>query len=211
MKKIILIFAFLCSFYSVNFAESSDMPLSKLQEPLPLAQKIINTMRESINSAGLLDDDNLDLNFIAFLISSNQGIIESSQLILKHNQYKSNAINSVAKQALDSQYDEISYSYNLLEKLKAQGNIYSPKEVALYQKEARFNLANMSEVFATTQWSNNANEVYLLALLLQHQDMINTANNLLQYTQNADVKQLALDIITKRDEKIQAISKMLWK
>lgn len=172
-----------------------------------LSAEIVNKMHEPMMQVPFLDGDNLDLNFIANMIPHHQGAVESSKLLLKHS--KNQKVRAIAQKIIKDQKAEIAEFEQLIPELQGQKKLYSPKEVTLYNNQAKADMEEMGRLMSEAQLSNKLDRDFLTAMIPHHKGAVDASNEILKYTQNEIVKEIAQRIINIQEKEILEFEKLL--
>lgn len=172
-----------------------------------LSEQMINILHRPTMETPFLDEDNLDLNFISNMIPHNQGIIAASEFMLKHStNYK---IRNIAQKAISTQKTQISQYEAMLPILQEQKKLYSPKEVTLFNQQAKEDLESMNKALSEITADTSLNKSFLLSMIMYSQKSITASKQILQYTQNEEIKAIAQDIINEKEVEIEAFHTIL--
>ena len=129
------------------------------QTPLTPSQQMLNLMHEPMMKTPFLEDDNLDLNFISNMIPHHQGAVDSSEFLLKHS--KNKQLRAIATQIIKTQQAEINEFEALIPQLKQQKKLYSPKEVTLFNQQAKQDMETMHKDMSNITLTKNINHDFL--------------------------------------------------
>ncbi|RDU59274.1 DUF305 domain-containing protein [Helicobacter marmotae] len=207
---------FLCALLAHTLiADDIDTPAHTMQHheqilqahsPTP-SEQMINLMHEPMIESAFVDGDNLDLNFLSNMIPHHQGAIEASEFLLKHS--KNQKVRALAQKIIETQKAEITLYEELLPKLKEQKKLYSPKEVTLFNNQAKVNMESAEKAMSEITLTQHLNHDFLLSMIPHHQGAIEASKQILQYTQNEEIKSIAEHIINTQEEEIKAIELLL--
>lgn len=170
-------------------------------QKLTLSAEMMNLMHAPMMKEPFLQSDNVDLNFIANMIPHHQGAVDSAKFVLKHA--KNQKVKKIAQDIIKAQEKEIKDFNAMLESLKAQKNIYSPKEVTLFNKDAKADMEAMHKAMSDVKLSNNIDKDFLAGMIPHHEGAVAASKQILQYSQNEQVKKIAQDIITAQEKEIK--------
>ncbi|TLD97496.1 DUF305 domain-containing protein [Helicobacter jaachi] len=172
-----------------------------------LSTQILNAMHEPMMKAVFLEDDNLDLNFLTNMIPHHQGAIDSAKLLLEHS--KNKKVRAIAQNIIKAQEAEIAEFEALLPPLKEQKKLYSPKEVTLFNNQAKADMEAMGKDMSSIKLTHKIDKDFLLGMIPHHQGAVNASKQILQYTQNEDIKAIALRIIKDQEQEIEQFQTLL--
>lgn len=179
------------------------------QTPLTPSQQMLNLMHEPMMKTPFLEDDNLDLNFISNMIPHHQGAVDSSEFLLKHS--KNKQLRAIATQIIKTQQAEINEFEALIPQLKQQKKLYSPKEVTLFNQQAKQDMETMHKDMSNITLTKNINHDFLAGMIPHHQAAIKAAKQILVYTQNEQVKAIAQNIIKTQEHEVETFTALLSK
>lgn len=179
------------------------------QAPIALSKEMLNLMHEPMLEEPFLEDDNLDLNFLANMIPHHQGAIDSAEFLLKHS--KNKQIRAIATQIIQTQKAEIEKFNILIPELKEQKKLYSPKEVTLYNQQAKKDMEAMHQEMTELPLKEHLNHDFLLSMIPHHEAAIKASKQILIYTQNEEIKAIAQEIIQTQEQEIENFKALLQK
>lgn len=216
MKKMLIIWGMLLNLNAQIIQDTHQNPLSNQQEKQPisapkptLSQTIINAIQEPIMQEKFLESDYLDLNYITNMIPHHQGAIDASQIVLKYS--KNPTIRKIAQKIIKDQKAEIEEFGILLPTLETQKKLYSPKEVTLFNQQAKSDKNTMIQEMNDLNLTPNINKNFLALMILHHQCAIDTSKEILKYTQNEQVRALAQRIIQSQEQEVKEFEILLSK
>lgn len=202
--------AFFCVL-SLNGAESSThshhTKTSKTSQQSPSAT-MLEAMHAPMMEVTFLSGENIDLNFLTNMIPHHQGAIDSAEILLKHSKNKS--LRTIAQNIITAQKAEIAEFKALLPELEKQDKIYSPKEITLFNKEAKEDAEAMHKAMSI-QISGNIDKDFMLGMSAHHQGAVDASKQVLQYTQNTKIAEIAKRIIADQEKEIAEFKAMLEK
>nr|WP_276897598.1 DUF305 domain-containing protein [Helicobacter japonicus] len=154
-----------------------------------------------------LESDNLDLNFISNMIPHHQGAIDASEMLLKHS--KNQRVRAQAQAIIKEQKAEIKEFESLIPQLQEQKKLYSPKEVTLFNNQAKTDMEAMMKAMNETKLHNRIDYDFLSSMIPHHQGAIDASKQILQYTQNEQIKTIAKHIIQTQEKEIETFKTIL--
>ncbi|WP_343353934.1 DUF305 domain-containing protein [Helicobacter mastomyrinus] len=172
-----------------------------------LTEQMMNLMHESMMEVPFVEEDNLDFNYLSNMIPHHQGAIEAAELFLKHS--KNQKLRAIAQNIIKTQQAEIATYELLITQLKEQKKLYSPKEVTLYNAQAKADMESMLQAMNEVALNQSLNRVFLAGMIPHHQGAITASKQILQYTQNAEIKAIAQQIISTQEAEIETFQTLL--
>lgn len=179
------------------------------QAPIALSKEMLNLMHEPMMEEPFLEDDNLDLNFLVNMIPHHQGAIDSAEFLLKHS--KNKQLRTIATQIIQTQKAEIEEFKALIPELEKQKKLYSPKEVTLYNQQAKQDMETMHQEMSELALTERLNHDFLLSMIPHHEAAIKASKQILIYTQNEQIKAIAQKIIQVQEQEIEDFKVLLQK
>lgn len=171
-----------------------------------LSLQMINLMTEPMMEVPFLEDDNLDLNYLSNMIPNHQGTIAACEFFLHHSKHQK--LRKIAQNTIDTQKAEIATFLPLIDVLKASKKLYSPKEVTLFNTQAKTNMESMFKIIGDITFST-LNRDFILGMIPNHQATIDVSKQILQYTQDERIRTIAQNIIISREAEIEALTAIL--
>lgn len=187
----------------------------KHQETMPksatlsASQEMTNLMHEPMMEVPFLESDNLDLNFITNMIPHHQGAVDSAEFVLKHS--KNKQIRAIATEIIKTQKSEIEQFNAMLEELENQKQLYSPKEVTLFNNQAKADMEAMHKAMNEVPLTNKIDRDFLQVMIPHHQGAVEASKQILIYSQNKLVREIAQTIIDTQEKEIEQFNKLLTK
>ncbi|MCX2717646.1 DUF305 domain-containing protein [Helicobacter sp. MIT 21-1697] len=172
-----------------------------------ISEIIINSMHKPMMDTAFVESDNIDLNYLSNMIPHHQGAIDASQMLLKysHNQ----KVRAQAQAIIKEQNAEIQEFQALLPQLQEQKKLYSPKEITLFNNQAKTDMDTMMKAMSEIKLSNQIDRDFLEGMIPHHQGAIDASKQILIYTQNEDIKNIAKRIIQSQGKEIETFQAIL--
>lgn len=214
MKKMLIIWGMLLNLNAQTIHQNTNQNIASVQQEKlanthSLSKTIINAMREPILQENFLESDYLDLNYITNMIPHHQGAIDASQILLKYS--KNPTIRKIAQRIIKDQKAEIEEFSTLLPTLETQKKLYSPKEVTLFNQQAKADKNAMIQKMDNLSLTPNINKNFLTIMIFHHQCAINISKEILKYTQNEQIRIIAQRIIQTQKQEIKEFETLLLK
>lgn len=214
MKKMLIIWGMLLNLNAQTIHQNTDQNVAPIQQEKPantptLSQTIINAMQKPTLQENFLESDYLDLNYITNMIPHHQGAIDASQILLKYS--KNPTIRKIAQRIIKDQKAEIEEFSTLLPTLETQKKLYSPKEVTLFNQQAKADKNTMIQEMDNLSLTPNINKNFLAIMIFHHQYAIDISKEILKYTQNEQIRIIAQRIIQTQEQKVKEFETLLLK
>ena len=140
-------------------------------------------------------------------LESDQGAIDASEMLLKHS--KNQRVRAQAQAIIKEQKAEIKEFESLIPQLQEQKKLYSPKEVTLFNNQAKTDMEAMMKAMNETKLHNRIDYDFLSSMIPHHQGAIDASKQILQYTQNEQIKTIAKHIIQTQEKEIETFKTIL--
>lgn len=214
MKKMLIIWGMLLNLNAQTIHQNIDQNVAPIQQEKPantptLSQTIINAMQKPTLQENFLESDYLDLNYITNMIPHHQGAIDASQILLKYS--KNPTIRKIAQRIIKDQKAEIEEFSTLLPTLETQKKLYSPKEVTLFNQQAKADKNTMIQEMDNLSLTPNINKNFLAIMIFHHQYAIDISKEILKYTQNEQIRIIAQRIIQTQEQEVKEFETLLLK
>ncbi len=185
---------------------SSHMHQHKKKSPT-ISETMMNSMHKPMMDTTFAESDNIDLNYLSNMIPHHQGAIDASEILLKYS--NNQKVRSQAQAIIKEQKAEIKEFQNLLPQLQEQKNLYSPKEVTLFNNQAKADMDTMMKNMNATKLTHQIDRDFLEGMIPHHQGAIDASEQILQYTQNENIKNIAKRIIQSQGQEIETFKTIL--
>jgi len=208
-----LLFLILTPFTSANIVSHHQViPTTiNVSEPTKVKQGyneeytvIFDAMKKGMNAAP--NTGNVNLDFVLEMIPHHEGGINMAKAIIK---YGSNPeVKRIAENIITSQSSEIPIMRELktkLEKEKSSSMADSKKYIKEYDNVKDTMFQKMKDVIIT----DNVDVNFLQEMIYHHEGAINMANNILKYTKDPELKQLAENIVYSQRKGIEEMKSLL--
>ena len=156
------------------------------QAPLALSKEMLNLMHEPMMEEPFLEE-----------------------FLLKHS--KNKQLRTIATQIIQTQKAEIDEFNAIIPELKEQKKLYSPKEVTLYNQQAKKDMETMHQEMSELTLTEHLNHDFLLSMIPHHEAAIKASKQILIYTQNEQIKAIAQKIIQVQEQEIEDFKALLPK
>jgi len=212
---IICIGSFLLSSNIVVYGLNDDMvALESSNETCPMCNtndeytkmnaSMLNKMKSNMSNIPV--SGNVNIDFLMGMIAHHQSAIDMSQSILK------SAINpdiiKLANSIISNQTAEITKMENLLSSLKENYVPNSEKDEA-YIEDYRETIAKMIKQMEIVPSSKNPEITFLKQMIHHHEGAIAMSKNVLKFSKNPQVKEIATNIITNQSAEIPIMKSLI--
>lgn len=167
------------------------------------SQKISSLMHAPMICNPWVESKNIEKDFLSNMIPHHQGAILSSEALLEYT--KSPELKQIAQKIIQIQTNEIEYFHQVLEKLES----FESKEYKSFAKEAKEDMRKMMKNMHLENYSKDVELDYMKAMIAHHQGAIEAAKQVLKYTKNQEVIQIANKIIASQEEDIKKFDHLI--
>ncbi len=165
---------------------------------------MLNKMKSNMSNIPV--SGNVNIDFLTGMIAHHQSAIDMSQSILR------SAINpdviKLANSIISNQTAEITKMENLLSSLKENYVPNSEKDEA-YIEDYRETIAKMIKQMEIITSSKNPEVTFLKQMIHHHEGAIDMSNNVLKFSKNPQVKEIATNIITNQSTEIPIMKSLI--
>lgn len=162
-------------------------------------------MHHSMHGVSMSCNENID--FLTDMITHHQGAVDSATLYL--DEAENDILEEIAKQIIDTQSKEIEYFQDLIERLQKDKKDCDSVSYKEFQDKSQIDLETMIQEMNSIKYSGNIDFDFAKAMIEHHKSAINSAKTILKYTKNAEIKQIANDIIKLQDDEIKQMQKAI--
>lgn len=167
-------------------------------------QSVVQTMKTAMENAPKTGDTALD--YLNQMIPHHEAAVQMAQNVL---QYGSNQkVKQMAEKTIKDQTDEIAEMRNLIDEIKKKLKIDKAQEAA-YMSDFMIFYDAMVTAMEDIKPTGNVDKDFLQEMMPHHDGAINMSLNILRYTNNLEVKQMAENIIKKQSTEIREMDKLL--
>lgn len=182
---------------------SQQMECKTSSSAKPSSAEILDLMHSPMMCTSWVESGNIDQDFVYNMIPHHKGAILSSEAILKIT--KNPKVKKIAIQIAEGQKKEIKEFYALLKQLpKAEAKDYES-----FAKKAKEDMNKMMEEMASVRPSGDTDKDFLTAMISHHQGAIDAAKQILDLTNNSNIKKVAQHIIKEQEKEIKEIKEAL--
>ena len=168
-------------------------------------QEILHSMHQTMY--GISMSCNVDIDFLTDMIAHHQGVLDSATLYL--DEAKNENLKEMAQQIIDTQSSEIKYFEDLIEKLQKEKKDCDSTSYKEFQDQAQIDLETMMQEMNNVTPSENIDFDFAKAMIEHHKGAINSSKTILKYTNNAEIKEIANNIIKLQDDEIKRMQQII--
>jgi len=204
------VFMFLCAnWLNANEKHEHSHHVATTKENLSPINQMLQAMHTPMITVEFVKGEDIDVNFISNMIPHHQGAVDSAEILLKHS--KNKQLKKIAQNIISTQKAEIEEFRAMLPSLENQGKLYSPKEITLFNKDAESDMQTMHKDMNINidAVNEDIDRAFMQAMIPHHQGAVNASKQVLQYTQNAAVANIAKRIIEDQEREIAQFEAML--
>lgn len=201
MKKILSILAIIMLISCTSYAK--PRPKENEQAYTKTYQKILKDMDKGMMKAPKTGDITID--FLYEMMAHHKGAIAMAENEVAHGDNP--IIWQLARSIKKAQSSQSQSMEKLIRELKEQKVVDKEKEAEYLLKYEKI-VEEMMQGMASAQCSENVDKAFLLQMIPHHKGAIAMAENILQYTQNIQVQEMAKKIVEKQTREIKQMEKL---
>ncbi|WP_230203716.1 DUF305 domain-containing protein [Bacillus massiliigorillae] len=167
-------------------------------------QSILQVMKKGMDSAPKTGDPSLD--FLYEMIPHHEAAVSMAENILKYG--SNEQVKKLATAIVHDQLKGIAQMEALLKKLKQNPQVDKAKEAAylkVYNKAHNEMMKAMEEAKPT----GNIDRDFLEEMIPHHEGAVKMASNILNYTNNEELKAIAQNIVTSQQKQLEEMKQLL--
>ncbi|AVK82032.1 DUF305 domain-containing protein [Campylobacter fetus] len=169
--------------------------------------KIMMSMHEPMVNTPFVSSNSVEVDFLSNMIPHHQGAVDSSKLLLEFS--KNDTVRKIAKTIISDQEKEIKEFNDILKnKTYSTTKIDSAKYDEFVTAE-RLDMKNMMADMGKVEDTNNVDRDFLQSMIFHHQGAIDASNQVLKYTKDKTVIQIAKNIIKAQEKEIKEFNELL--
>lgn len=172
-----------------------------MNDNISISKRILDSMHGPMKE--LSNSKNIEVDFLQDMIPHHQGAINSARLYLDHG--KSEQLKVIAKNIISSQEEEIRYFVELLSNI----NKNISKDYAVFHDKSKETMNNMMSKMSSMTVSGDIDVDFIKAMIFHHEGAIQSAKDVLDYTKNNDIKDIAKNIIQMQEQEIRKMKDIL--
>ncbi|ALV64832.1 DUF305 domain-containing protein [Campylobacter fetus] len=203
MKKTVLAMSIALAF-NLSAAQNDHM-----HDPVgnSASYKIMMSMHEPMVNTPFVSSNSVEVDFLSNMIPHHQGAVDSSKLLLEFS--KNDTVRKIAKTIISDQEKEIKEFNDILKnKTYSTTKIDSAKYDEFVTAE-RLDMKNMMADMGKVEDTNNVDRDFLQSMIFHHQGAIDASNQVLKYTKDKTVIQIAKNIIKAQEKEIKEFNELL--
>lgn len=211
MKKVCFVLFLFTTFLISNFsnqryiyAQSPPSNSEQAQDYFSDYKVIFNKMKEGMNAAP--NTGNVNLDFVLEMIPHHEGGIDMAKAIIKYGSDED--VKRIAQNIVTSQQAQIPVMQQLktaFEKESASSNEACENYIKTYDEIK----ANMFKEMKSVPLTGTADQTFLRQMIYHHEGAIAMAKNILNYTENPKLKELAENIVSTQSEGVNEMKDLL--
>lgn len=187
-----------------SYAQSPSPRAEQAQDYSSAYTAIFNKMKESMNAAP--NTGNVNLDFVLEMTPHHEGGIDMAKAIIKYGTNKN--VKKIAQNIVTSQEAQIPIMQQL--KMEFEKEPPSTKEDSEnYIKTYDQIKENMFKEMESVPLTGSANQTFLRQMIYHHEGAIAMAKDILNYTQNPQLKSLAENIVTTQSQGVNEMEQLL--
>lgn len=211
MKRILLVGILSSSFLFANGMHQEHKKCDLSVKKLELSQapkQIMYLMHAPMMCEKFVESGNIDRDYLANMIPHHLGAVLSSKAVLEYS--NNEKVREFAKNIISSQEKEIKEFKELLSKMKDEksSNKVEYKEFVNTEKA---DMNKMMKDMSDVKLSSNIDDDYLMGMIPHHQGAIDASKNLLKYSKNQTIREIAQRIIQAQEKEIEEFKEFLSK
>lgn len=167
-------------------------------------QEILDSMHQGMQGVSM--SCNINIDFLTDMIPHHQMAIDSATMYL--DEAKNEILKEIAQKIIDVQSDEIEYFQELIDKLNKEKKDCDSVSYKEFQDKTQMNMEAMMQGMYKEQ-SGDIDIDFAKAMIEHHKGAVANAKLILEYSNNAEIKEIAKNIIQTQDEEIEQMQKAI--
>ncbi|WP_157151975.1 DUF305 domain-containing protein [Brachyspira sp. SAP_772] len=169
--------------------------------------KIIDAMHAPMMAQAFEKTKNIDVDFLVNMIPHHQGAIDSSKILLETT--TNETLKTLANNIIKAQEKEIEEFKALVEELKAKNTDYSDIDTVAFGNEAEKIMNDMMMEMSMIEVTADNDIDFLKGMIPHHQAAVDASKQILSYTKDDKIKEIANRIITDQEKEIADMNNLL--
>ncbi|SFB80227.1 Uncharacterized conserved protein, DUF305 family [Brevinema andersonii] len=192
--------------HGTAFAQHNMHQYNATQTSSP-SQVILDLMHKPMMVQPYADTGNIDIDFLSNMMPHHQGAIDSSKELLKHS--SNSTVKNAAKRIIKEQEQEIK-AFNALIKILQKENAPNINvNLKKFVKDAKKDMNLMMKNMMGLKLSQNPDKDFLSGMIYHHQGAVAASKQILKYTQDSRIKEIAEHIIKAQEKEIQEFTTLI--
>lgn len=167
------------------------------------SKEVMDLMHLPMMCEKWIESGNAEIDFLENMIPHHQGAILSSKALLKYSQNPK--VIEFATAIIQSQEKEIAHFKLVLKDLKKT----KTKNYKQFAKKAKQDMHLMEEAMQKVKESGDVNKDFIASMIPHHQGAIIASRQILEWSKNPEIIQIAKAIIQDQEKEIQAFKEFL--
>lgn len=192
--------------HGTAFAQHHMHQHNTMQTASP-SQMILDLMHKPMMTSPYSDTGNIDIDFLSNMKPHHQGAIDSSKELLKYS--SNNTVRNIAQRIIKDQEQEIKTFNALIKILKKENSPNTNVNLAKFVKDAKKDMDVMMKKMMKVKLSHNPDKDFLNAMRYHHQGAVAASKQILKYTQDSRIREIAENIIRAQEKEIQEFTTLI--
>lgn len=192
--------------YGTAFAQHNMHQHNATQTSSP-SQVILDLMHKPMMTQPYVDTGNIDIDFLSNMMPHHQGAIDSSKELLKHS--SNNTVKNTAKRIIKEQEQEIKAFTALIKILQRENTSHTNVNLKKFVKNAKKDMNLMMKKMMGLKLSQNPDKDFLSGMIYHHQGAVAASKQILKYTQDSRIKEIAENVIKAQEKEIQEFTALI--
>ncbi|MBX1886317.1 DUF305 domain-containing protein [Campylobacter peloridis] len=172
-----------------------------------ISAQIMASMHDPMMKNPLVQSNDIERDFLANMIPHHQGAIDSSKLLLEHT--KSEEMKKIAQNIIKAQEKEIQEFQEILDKNLYKKTELSEEDYKKFVQEEKELMQKMMILMSAVKESKNINKDFLEAMIAHHQGAVDASKQILFYSKDETIREIAKKIILDQEKEIQEFTNLL--
>ncbi len=212
MKKILLSVVLSATFVFTACSQYSSDHIQNHKEHKHETEssKILSSMHKAMMDTAFVESGDIERDFLANMIPHHQGAIDSSREFLKTS-IEDKKIKNMVENIIKTQEKEIKEFNDILAKKSYTQTKISKKEYEKFVKDEKRIMQDMMHKMHSVKESKDINRDFLEAMSSHHQGAVDLSKQILRYSKDKKIRQIAENIIKTQEKEIKEFKEFLAK
>ena len=175
----------------------------------PVSQLILDLMHGAMMKTTFVESKDVEKDFLANMIPHHQGAIDSSKELLKHT--KNETLKQIANNIIKAQEAEIKEFSDILNKKDYKQTKISDKDYEKFVTDEKAIMHRMMSSMHSVKPSSDIDKDFLKAMIEHHQGAVDVSKQILEYSKDEKVREIASRIIKDQEKEIKDFQELLQK
>lgn len=172
-------------------------------------QQVLMKMHEAMMQTPFVESGIVEKDFLANMIPHHQGAIDSAKFLLNNNLASNEKLRQIAKNIIATQEKEIAEFNTLLSAKTYEKSKISTEKYEEFLSEEKQITDAMHGAMSSVKTNANPQKSFALAMISHHQGAIDLSKQILKYSNDKKISQIAKDIITAQEKEIAEFQALL--